>query len=155
MGFITPRPRAVVLEVTTLLRAGAVSLGFHLGRAGHDKPLAERHMSFLRERTCHGMSQFDLSNCTESPINPSSVPVPDASSAIVPDVRSPSPAAARMRRHRERRRDGLRWLTIELRETEIDVLISNGLLMREARNEARAIIEAVHRHFDQTLASAS
>ena len=30
----------------------------------------------------------------------------------------PSPAAERMRRHRERRRDGLRCLTIELRETE-------------------------------------
>ena len=29
-----------------------------------------------------------------------------------------SPAAERMRRHRERRRDGLRCLTIELRETE-------------------------------------
>jgi hypothetical protein len=28
-----------------------------------------------------------------------------------------------MRRHRERRRDGMRCLTIELRETEIDALI--------------------------------
>jgi hypothetical protein len=35
----------------------------------------------------------------------------------------PSPAAARMRLHRDRRRRGLRCLTIELRETEIDVLI--------------------------------
>ena len=61
----------------------------------------------------------------------------------------------RMRRSRKRRRDGLRCLTVQLRETEIDVLISKGLLMPEARNEVRAIIEAVHRHFDQTLASAS
>jgi hypothetical protein len=34
-----------------------------------------------------------------------------------------SPAAQRMRRHRERRRDGLRCLTIELRETEMDALV--------------------------------
>ena len=151
MGFITPRPRAVVLEVTTLLRAGAVSLGFHLGRAGHDKPLAERHMSFLRERTCHGMSQFDLSNCTESPINPSSAPGPDVSSAIVPDPRSPSPAAARMRRHRERRRDGLRCLTIELRETEIDGLIRRGFLKSEMRNNKNAVLKALYAFFDRTI----
>jgi hypothetical protein len=67
-----------------------------------------------------------------------------------PVVRS---ATDRMRAHRERRRLGLRCLTVQLRETEIDVLISKRLLMPEARNEARAIIEAVHRHFDQTLAS--
>lgn len=35
----------------------------------------------------------------------------------------PSRATLRMRRHRERRRDGLRCLTIELRETEIDALV--------------------------------
>jgi hypothetical protein len=44
---------------------------------------------------------------------------------------------------------------VQIRETEIDVLVGKGLLMPEARNEARAIIEAVHRHFDQTLACAS
>ena len=32
-------------------------------------------------------------------------------------------AAERMRRHRQRRRDGLRCLMIELRETEVDALI--------------------------------
>jgi hypothetical protein len=42
---------------------------------------------------------------------------------------------------------------VEIRETEIDVLVSKGILMTEARNDTRAIIEAVHRHFDQTLAS--
>jgi len=39
-----------------------------------------------------------------------------------------SAAAERMRRHRERRRDGLRCLMIELRETEIDALARNGFL---------------------------
>jgi hypothetical protein len=38
-----------------------------------------------------------------------------------------SPAAERMRRHRQRRRDGLRCLTVELRDREIDELIRRGL----------------------------
>jgi hypothetical protein len=62
-----------------------------------------------------------------------------------------SPAAKRMRRHRQRHRDGLRCLTIELRETEIDALVRMGLLKIEMRNDANAIIEAVYAHFDRTL----
>jgi hypothetical protein len=46
-----------------------------------------------------------------------------------------------MRRHRQRRRDGLRCLVIELRETEIDVLIRKGLLKPETRNDTSAIID--------------
>lgn len=59
--------------------------------------------------------------------------------------------AERMRRHRQRRRDGLRCLTIQLRETEIDVLIYKGLLKPETRHSKNAIINALHAHFDQTL----
>jgi hypothetical protein len=62
-----------------------------------------------------------------------------------------SPAAARMRRHRRRRREGLRCLTVELRETEIDMLVCKALLKPEMRNNRIAIINAVHTHFDQTL----
>jgi hypothetical protein len=62
-----------------------------------------------------------------------------------------SAPAERMRRHRERRRDGLRCLTIELRETEIDALVRMGLLRPEMRNDANAIIEALYAHFDCTL----
>ena len=62
-----------------------------------------------------------------------------------------SPAAERMRRHRERRRDGLRCLSIELRETEIDALISKGLLPAEMRNSLKAIREALYAHLDSTL----
>jgi hypothetical protein len=40
-----------------------------------------------------------------------------------------------MRLHRERRRQGLRCLMIELRETEIDVLIGKGLLNSEMRHD--------------------
>ena len=65
----------------------------------------------------------------------------------------PSLAAERMRRHRQRRRDGLRCLMIELRETEIDVLIQKGLLKAEMRNDSIAIIEALYDHLDHTLVS--
>jgi hypothetical protein len=55
-------------------------------------------------------------------------------------------AANRMRRHRERRRKGLRCLTVELRETEIDVLVRKGLLNRGRRNAPNAVVEALHAH---------
>ena len=65
-----------------------------------------------------------------------------------PDL-SISLAAARMRRHRKRRREGVRCLTILLRETEIDVLIRRALLNPEMRNNEFAIISALHAHFDE------
>jgi hypothetical protein len=64
-----------------------------------------------------------------------------------------SPAAARMRLHRDRRRRGLRCQTIELRETEIDVLIEKGLLASETRHDPGAICDALYAHLDQTLGS--
>ena len=64
---------------------------------------------------------------------------------------SVSPAAARMRRHRKRRRDGLHCLTVELRETEIDALIYRGLLKPEMRNSKNAVLNALHAYFDITL----
>jgi hypothetical protein len=60
-------------------------------------------------------------------------------------------AAERMRRHRERQRNGLRCLVIELRETEIDTLIRKGLLKWETRNDRNAIVEALYEFFDCTL----
>jgi hypothetical protein len=66
---------------------------------------------------------------------------------------APSTAAARMRLHRERRRHGLRCLMIELRETEIDVLVAKGLLNSEMRHDSRVVREALHAHLEQTLAS--
>jgi hypothetical protein len=64
-----------------------------------------------------------------------------------------STAAERMRRHRECRRDGLRCLIIELRETEIDALFGMGLLTTEMRNDPNAISEALYAHLEQTLAA--
>ena len=64
---------------------------------------------------------------------------------------SPSPAAERMRRHRERRRDGLRCLWIELRDTEIDALVRKGLLKAEARSDQNAIADALYDYLERTL----
>lgn len=62
-----------------------------------------------------------------------------------------SPAADRMRLHRQRRREGLRCLMVELRETEIDALIKKGLLNNETRNDAGAVKEALYAFLDSTL----
>jgi len=59
--------------------------------------------------------------------------------------------AERMRLFRERRRKGLRCVTIELHEDEIDALVRMGLLAPEMRNDANAIIEAMYAFFDRTL----
>jgi hypothetical protein len=63
-----------------------------------------------------------------------------------------SPAAERMRRSRQRRRDGLRSLRIELRETEIDKLIRSGFLDRASCNDANAVLGALYRVFDRIFA---
>ena len=60
-------------------------------------------------------------------------------------------AAERMRRHRQRRRDGLRCLMIELRETEIDALISNGLLAAENRQDYDSLQSAFYAFLDDAF----
>jgi hypothetical protein len=69
------------------------------------------------------------------------------------DARAPSAAPLRMRRHRERRRDGLRCMTIELRETEVTALIRKGFLKEDTRNDRRAVMSAFYGFLDQTLDS--
>ena len=60
-------------------------------------------------------------------------------------------AAERMRRHRQRKRNSMRCLTIELRETEIDSLIRKGMLKTDARNDQHAIRDALYAHLERTL----
>ena len=60
-------------------------------------------------------------------------------------------AAERMRRHRQRRRDGLRCFMIELRETEIDALIRNGLLPPENRHDYDSVQSALYAFLDRAL----
>jgi hypothetical protein len=62
-----------------------------------------------------------------------------------------SAAAERMRLHRERRRLGLRCLTIELRETELDALIRRGLLRADMRNDPSAVTKALYAFLEDTL----
>jgi hypothetical protein len=73
----------------------------------------------------------------------------DAEVTTTPTGRSP--AAERMRQHRERRRQGLRCLLIEISEAEIEGLIRNGLLKAEMRNDVYAVSWAVYEHLDRTL----
>jgi hypothetical protein len=40
---------------------------------------------------------------------------------------------------------------VELRETEIDTLVQKGLLNADARNNVRAVREALYQYFDSTL----
>jgi hypothetical protein len=63
----------------------------------------------------------------------------------------PSQAAVRMRRSRKRRRDGLRLLRVELRETEIDALVDKGLLKPDARNNRNAVLMAIYGFFERHL----
>ena len=62
-----------------------------------------------------------------------------------------SAAAERMRLHRQRRKEALRCLTIELREREVDVLIRRGLLEPDARNDRLAVMNALHAHLEASL----
>jgi hypothetical protein len=62
-----------------------------------------------------------------------------------------SPAAERMGRHRERRREGLRCFIIELRVTEIEALVRIGMLKADARNDLQAVRDALYAYLDRTL----
>jgi len=67
------------------------------------------------------------------------------------DGAAPSPGAHRMARHRDRRRKGLKCFTIELRETEIDLLIRRGRLAGGSRADLAAVRKALHGFLDDHL----
>jgi hypothetical protein len=62
-----------------------------------------------------------------------------------------SPGAHRMARHRDRRRKGLKCVTIELRETEIDVLIRRERLAGDSRSDLAAVRKALYGFLDDHL----
>jgi hypothetical protein len=68
---------------------------------------------------------------------------------------STNAGAKRMRRHRQRRRDGMRCLQLEIRDTEIDELIRIKLLKEETRNDRQAIIDALYEFLEDTLDAAA
>jgi hypothetical protein len=54
----------------------------------------------------------------------------------------------RARKSRQRKREGLRVLRIDIRETEVDTLAKIGLLHEEDREDIGAVAEAIYRVFD-------
>jgi hypothetical protein len=76
-------------------------------------------------------------------------------SVATPTVASPKiardGAAERMRRSRQRRRDGLRSYRLELRDSEIEALVRRGLLLASEQTNRNAIIKAMYAFFDRTL----
>jgi hypothetical protein len=81
---------------------------------------------------------------TDGPPTSDPLPAPVARSA----------AAERMRRHRDRQRKGLRCLTIEIRETEIDALVRQGRLQDTRRDDTDAVLHALYAFFERTLGAA-
>ena len=67
----------------------------------------------------------------------------------------PTAAAHRQANHRERRRRGLRCVTVEILNREVEELVQRGLLAEGAQGSRLAVVEAIHRLFDQTLGRAT
>ena len=81
-----------------------------------------------------------------------------ASSGVIPQSTEDAPeplqhatSARRMRLHRARREKGLRCLTVELREREIDALVAKKLLPCGSRGGNAAIRKALYAYLDGTL----
>ena len=72
-----------------------------------------------------------------------------SSEILTPErIQRPSSAAIRMRRSRERRRDKLRVIPFEIRDTEIGGLVTRGMLDPVARNDRDAVASALGRLLD-------
>jgi hypothetical protein len=75
----------------------------------------------------------------------------DPLTTAAPSSATLSPAAARMRRCRERRRKGLCLISAELRATEISALILRGFLKSEDANDCDAIRDALYQFLEHAL----
>jgi hypothetical protein len=66
--------------------------------------------------------------------------------AAIENVGEPGICASteRVRQHRERRRNGLRLMTVTMPEANIEHAISRGLLLREDRNKPWPVIQACY-----------
>ncbi len=64
---------------------------------------------------------------------------------------APTPAAERMRLCRQRRREGMRCLTIEIHEEEINALVARGFLNFDQKQDSSAVTEALYRFFESDL----
>jgi len=59
----------------------------------------------------------------------------------------------RMTLHRARRRRGLRYIGLEVRDTEISELVRRGLVAEQDSNDCTAIRDAIYRFFDMHLST--
>jgi hypothetical protein len=66
---------------------------------------------------------------------------------------TPSPAAVRARKHRERRRSGARCVTVQLWQWGVDQLVALGYLRSTERNDLEAIKVAASEFFSAALSS--
>jgi len=62
----------------------------------------------------------------------------------VTDIRPERPSTPRVRLHRERRREGLRLLTLEMPESAINAAIARGFLKPEDSTRAWSVIQSVY-----------
>lgn len=62
-----------------------------------------------------------------------------------------SPAAKRMRRHRERRRNGLRHVAFDLHDSQVDFLIRKGHVRADERHDQGALARAAHSVLDSAF----
>ena len=62
-----------------------------------------------------------------------------------------SASAIRMRRYRLRKRKQFRHVSLEIKESEINAFISEGLLKAEERGSDAAVRCAIYRHLSRTL----
>jgi hypothetical protein len=72
-------------------------------------------------------------------------------SSTEPLSQPPSRGAARMARHRRRRKKGFRCLMVELHEAEIEALIKRQQLGPENRNDPGAVKAALYKFLEDTL----
>ncbi len=61
-----------------------------------------------------------------------------------------SPAAERMRAYRKRRREGMRCVTLDLREREIDRLVEFGYLRQDDREDPNEVLLAMYPFLDRS-----
>ena len=66
---------------------------------------------------------------------------------------APLTAAQRMRRSRERRKKGLFCLTLELRETEVEMFVRSGRLASHERTVPGALRRAIYSIIDDFVCS--
>ena len=106
-------------------------------------PLAQASLRGEGRRLAAGVHQAPIGNG-----RPSHRTQPNMGTNV---TRNAQAAAERMRRLRQRRRDGLVYLGIELRVTEIERLVALGYLNPNDRDEPQKLLDAFYWFLDRQL----